>query len=95
MGKVTDIRIRRLLSVALLALLLAGQSAQTGHFHADYLFADDCLQCSVDGGQAVSSLIPQGPVVIKPGFDVPLAVLPAAFSTHYRRSARGPPSHSC
>ena len=95
MGNVTDIRIRRLLSVVLLAMLLGAQSVQAGHFHADALYAEDCMQCSIDGGHAVSSVAAQSPVVTVLGFDIPPAILSAAFTVHYRRSARGPPSHSC
>lgn len=92
MGFVTNIRIRRLLYVALLAMLLGAQTAQAGHFHADVLFAEDCLQCSVDGGHAVRSIIPAGPIVTKPAFEAPFAVSAAVFTSHYRRAARGPPA---
>lgn len=95
MGKNIDIRIRRLLSVALLALLLGAQSAQAGHFHADYLLADDCLQCVVDYGQTLKPSTSPSSVATKPGVALVSAASPAAFSTHYRRSARGPPPHSC
>jgi len=90
-----DMRFRRYLSIALLALLLGAQSAQVGHFHADTLATEDCLQCSVDFGQALKSSIAQGPVSHEPGLDVYLVILPAASSTQYRLAPRGPPSHSC
>lgn len=95
MEMLSNIRFRRYLSIALLALLLGAQSAQAGHFHADALIAEDCLQCSVDFGQALKSSIAQGPATHEPGLDVHLAVLPAACSTSYRLAARGPPLHSC
>lgn len=84
----------RWLVAATLVLLLGAQLAQSAHLHPDHVLAQDCLQCQVQGGQAMAvtdaSTPPCLPVANASYTD--LTAIPAV--TFYRPAARGPPSHS-
>lgn len=83
----------RVLTV-LVVLLLSAQVLQAAHLHADHSLAQDCVQCQVDGGQAMAVTDAVTPPCL-PAVDTShpdVAVAPVA--TFYRLAARGPPTLS-
>ena len=80
--------------VALMVVLLGAQVTQSAHLHAEHGLAPDCVQCQVDGGQAMAVSDARTPSCL-PAANVPhpdMAVAPVA--TFYRLAARGPPTLS-
>jgi hypothetical protein len=88
-------RARCWLLTLLLSALLAAQTLQAAHVHADHPAAEECLQCQVDSCKVF--LAATSSAASATGAEVlnsPQAAA-APYSNHYRLSARGPPALSC
>jgi hypothetical protein len=84
----------QLLSAMLLALLLCVQTGLVAHTHAGDTSTGDCLQCQVDGSQAV---LPSAGALPSIEHAAPIkqrATVLAPVASLYRPSARGPPTAS-
>ena len=76
---------------ALVALVIGVQVLQSAHLHADHGPAIDCVQCQVDGGQAMAVSESVTPPCL-PALTATLPVLAEhPLSTYSQLSARGPP----
>ena len=79
---------------ALVVLLLGVQMLQAGHLHADEGMAADCVQCQVDGSQAMAISDAVTPPCLPAADNSHPDIAAAPVATFYRLSARGPPIYS-
>lgn len=89
----TQLRARWLIATFVL-LFIGAQVAQSAHLHADHSFAQDCVQCSADGGQTALISGATAPPCLATARTINTDVSVACVATFYRLAARGPPTLS-
>ena len=91
--QVSQKRYRRVF-MAVAVLLLGAQLLQSAHLHADHELAPDCVQCQVDGGQAMAVSDAVTPPCLPAADELHPEIAVASVATFYRLAARGPPTLS-